>query len=82
MIIEIGKITLENPVKDKRKKPFPKLMITKDKLNIVLFSNLGVGMILLSKDNYFNTGFWNYNWDMKDFEDFDKPIIISNEFFV
>jgi hypothetical protein len=61
-------------------KPFPKLMINKLSKTIVLFHSYKKGTVLSDVDiNFYATGFYNDDWHMELFEDYNDTITLQNE---
>ena len=66
--------------KTQSKKPFPKLMATKDNLLIVLFSEQKCGTVIVDNrcNIYYEAGLYSTVWDMESFTDFKEPITLQN----
>ena len=60
-------------------KPFPKLMIGDFTNVIVLFSETSVGTVVERGANSELVGYFNDEWDMPYFKDYDGEITLSNE---
>lgn len=58
-------------------KPFPKLMITNDRI-IVLFTTLSDGTVIDEAVHCWGIGHYSDSWDMRQFTDFNEPITIQN----
>ena len=73
------KSELKKIVEEKKPLDFPKLMVTKDNVMVVLFTSISYGAVVYAKEKWEGQlGYISTNWDMEDFKDYEGRIILEN----
>lgn len=70
---------ISRPIENKNIIKYPCLMISNDRLIIVLMIDNEIGTVVYSNDDNYNIGYYDEDWDMEELEIYNGKLELSNE---